>query len=228
MSGVVSFDLDGTLWEFAPMMDGALQLSIEALATRAPEVAAQLTVDDLHAHRAAVVETQQGTLGELRVASFIRALAMHGVDDPQLAEWWAAELMRARVLAVEVHHDVLPAVEGLRRDGRTVGVITNGNFPFAELDLAPLFEFVVHAEDAGGAKPGPEPFARAHELAGGDPDGWVHVGDDLEIDVAGAQAFGMRGVWVNRHGLIATGEIVPDAEIASFEELPAVVDRLLG
>lgn len=228
MSGVVSFDLDGTLWEFAPMMDGALQLSIEALATRAPEVAARLTVDDLHAHRAAVVETEQGTLGELRVASFIRALAAHGVDDPPLAEWWAAELMRARLMAVEVHADVLPAVERLRADGRTVGVITNGNFPFAELDLAPLFAFVVHAEDVGGAKPGPEPFARAHELAGGDPASWVHVGDDLEIDVAGAQAFGMRGVWANRHGLTATGEIVPDAEIASFDELPAVVDRLIG
>ncbi len=228
MSGVVSFDLDGTLWEFAPMMDGALELSIESLASRAPEIAARLTVDDLHAHRAAVVETQQGTLGELRVASFIRALAEHGVDDPTLAEWWAGELMRARVLAVEIHGDVLPAVERLRGDGRTVGVITNGNFPFAELDLAPLFAFVVHAEDVGGAKPGPEPFARALELGGGDPSSWVHVGDDLEIDVAGAQAFGMRGVWVNRHGLTATGEIVPDAEIASFDELPAAVDRLLG
>jgi putative hydrolase of the HAD superfamily len=228
MSAVVSFDLDGTLWEFAPMMDGALQLSIEALATRAPDVAAQLTVADLHAHRAAVVDSHQGTLGELRVASFHRALAEHGVDDPRLAEWWAAELMRARVLAVEIHGDVLLAVERLRADGRTVGVITNGNFPFAELDLAPLFEFVVHAEDVGGAKPGPEPFARALELAGGDPSRWVHVGDDLEIDVAGAQAFGMRGVWVNRHGLTATGEVVADAEIASFDELPTVVDRLLG
>jgi putative hydrolase of the HAD superfamily len=228
MSGVVSFDLDGTLWEFAPMMDGALQLSIEALATRAPDVAAELSVADLHAHRTAVVETQQGTLGELRVASFIRALAAHGVEDPQLAEWWAAELMRARVMAVEIHDDVLPAVERLRADGRRVGVITNGNFPFAELDLAPLFEFIVHAEDVGGAKPGPEPFARALELSGGEPSRWVHVGDDLEIDVAGAQAFGMLGVWVNRHGLTATGEIVADAEIAGFEELPAVVDRLLG
>ena len=228
MSGVVSFDLDGTLWEFAPMMDGALQLSIEALATRAPEVAARLTVDDLHAHRAAVVETQEGTLGELRVASFIRALAEHGVEDPWLAEWWAAELMRARVMAVEIHDDVLPAVERLRAGGRTVGVITNGNFPFAELDLAPLFAFVVHAEDVGGAKPGPEPFAQALRLGGGEPAGWVHVGDDLEIDVAGAQAFGMRGVWVNRHGLTPTGEVVADAEIASFDDLPAVVDGLLG
>lgn len=228
MSGVVSFDLDGTLWEFAPMMDGALQRSIEALATRAPDVAAQLTVDDLHAHRAAVVETHQGTLGELRIASFTRVLKLHGVDDPALAEWWAGELMAARLLAVEIHDDVLPAVERLRVDGRRVGVITNGNFPFAQLDLAALFEFVVHAEDVGGPKPGPEPFAEALRLGGGEPSSWVHVGDDLEIDVGGAQAFGMRGVWVNRHGLTPTGEIVPDAEIAGFDELPAVVNRLLA
>ena len=34
-AGVVSFDLDGTLWEFAPMMDGAMAAAIDSLERRA-------------------------------------------------------------------------------------------------------------------------------------------------------------------------------------------------
>ena len=46
----------------------------------------------------------------------------------------------------------------------------------------------------------PTPFLHAVELTGGDPARWVHVGDDIETDVQGAQAMGMRAVWINRTG----------------------------
>jgi putative hydrolase of the HAD superfamily len=65
-------------------------------------------------------------------------------------------------------------------------------------------------------------------LTGGDPAQWVHVGDELPLDIGGAQAYGMRAVWLNRYGEANDGEHVPDAEIASLDELPGVVARLLG
>src|SRR5438552_2260697 len=115
-TGVVSFDLDGTLWDFAPMMDGALAAAIVSLERHHPDLAGKLTAPDRHRHRG---------------------------------------------------------------------------------------------------------------LTGRDVAGWVHVGDEIVTDVAGAQRYGMIAVWLNRGGAEAPVGVVPDAEIASLHELPDLVDRLL-
>jgi len=226
--GVVSFDLDGTLWEFAPMMDGALAAAIASLERHHPQLAGRLSVADLHHHRELVGQEMYGTLEELRVESFRRALRSLGRDDAELARWLADELLAARADVVGVHSDVEPVVDRLLERGHQVGAITNGNFPFERLDLARRFAFIVHAEQVGEAKPGPAPFARAVELVGHDTRHWVHVGDEIGTDVEGAQAFGMLGVWLNRAGAAAQPGVVPDAEIRSLHELPDVVDRLLA
>jgi HAD superfamily hydrolase (TIGR01549 family) len=226
--GVVSFDLDGTLWEFQPMMDGAILAAIEALEERIPELAGGLTLADLHEHRRIVGHEMEGTLEELRRESLHRALRSVDHDDRALADWMADRLLEARADRVGLHGDVVPAVEELLAQGHLVGAITNGNFPFHRLELAERFHFVVHAEQAGAEKPAPEPFALAVQLSGGHPDRWVHVGDDVEIDVAGAQAYGMRGVWLNRFGVPPHPDVRPDVEIAGLDELPGAVVRLLG
>jgi putative hydrolase of the HAD superfamily len=123
--------------------------------------------------------------------------------------------------------DVLPAVERLDADGYLVGAITNGNFPCERLELARRFAFVVHAEETGELKPAQAPFAEAVRRSAGSPARWVHVGDDPAIDVAGAQAFGMRAVWLNRLGAPAPDGIEPDAEVRSLHGFRAVVERLL-
>jgi FMN hydrolase / 5-amino-6-(5-phospho-D-ribitylamino)uracil phosphatase len=226
--GVVSFDLDGTLWDFAPMMDGAIAAAIDSLERREPALAGRLTVATLHEERRLTGLEHDGTLEDLRRISLHRALIQLGRDDRELADWMADELLQARADVVVLHDDVEPAVHRLIEDGHLVGAITNGNFPFDRLALAAHFSFIVHAEHAGGPKPGPEPFAEAVRLTGGDPANWVHVGDELPLDIGGAHAFGMRAVWLNRYGEERSDEYVPDAEIESLEELPAVVARLIA
>ncbi|MDX6553353.1 MAG: hydrolase / 5-amino-6-(5-phospho-D-ribitylamino)uracil phosphatase [Gaiellales bacterium] len=228
LTGVVSFDLDGTLWDFGPMMDGALAAAIVSLERRHPELTGVLTVKDLHRHRRLVGEEMHGTLEQLRRLSMRRALAAVGWDDHELAEWLADELLAARADVVGVHSDVEPVVDRLLAVGHVVGAITNGNFPFERLAIAKRFAFIVHAEDAGELKPAAAPFRRAVELAGAGPARWVHVGDEPAIDVAGAQSYGMLAVWLNRTGVPAPEGIHADAEIQSLETLPEVVDRLLA
>jgi FMN phosphatase YigB (HAD superfamily) len=227
VTGVVSFDLDETLWEFAPMMDGALAATVEALVRRRPELAG-IGVDELHRVRAEVAEELDGTYEELRLESFRRVLAARGVEAPDLPRWMVDTWMAARVETVALHADVEPALDALEARGYALGAITNGNFPFHRLPLARRMAFIVHAEHAGGEKPGAEPFAMAMSLAGGDPSRWVHVGDSLESDVQGAQAFGLRAVWINRRGVPRPRGISPDAELRSLDGLADVVDRLLA
>jgi putative hydrolase of the HAD superfamily len=140
-----------------------------------------------------------------------------------MVDVWMAE----RPAAVRLHTDVEPELDALEADGRVLGAITNGNFPFAQLEVARRFAFIVHAEQLGAMKPASAPFRRAVELCDGDPARWVHVGDGLDTDVAGAQACGMKAVWINRAGIALPEGYAPDAELPSLTGLTAVVTRLV-
>lgn len=45
------------------------------------------------------------------------------------------------------------------------------------------------------------------------------VGDKLTTDILGANTVGMTSVWINRHNVTRTDEIVPTYEIKNLEEL---------
>jgi FMN hydrolase / 5-amino-6-(5-phospho-D-ribitylamino)uracil phosphatase len=224
---VVSFDLDETLWAFMPMMDGSLAGTITALERRRPELRGHITVELLHEQRRLVAEQREGSYLELRLESFRRVLAAHGIDDPELPGWMVDVWMAERPAAVRLHTDVEPELDALEAAGRVLGAITNGNFPFAELAVARRFAFIVHAEQLGAMKPASAPFRRAVDLCDGDPARWVHVGDGLDTDVAGAQACGMKAVWINRAGIPLPEGYAPDAELPSLTGLSELVTRLL-
>ena len=164
--GVVSFDLDETLWEFLPMMDGALQATLEQLEARRPGLRGAITIEELHRVRAHVAASQQGTFEELRQESFRQVLEAHGETDPDLPAWMVATWMEARLTSVVLHPDVEPALEQLVDAGHVLGAITNGNFPIVRLPLATTFAFIVHAEHVGAFKPAAEPFLHAVQVGG--------------------------------------------------------------
>ena len=164
-TGVVSFDLDETLWEFMPMMDGALAVAVDELRQREPSVG-PIEVAELHRVRAEVAEQMEGTYEELRRESFRRVLAEHGAHNPELSSWMVERWMEARVRTVRLLDDVEPAMDALTARGYLLGAITNGNFPLHRLPLAGRLAFIVHAEHVGEEKPAAAPFARAAELAG--------------------------------------------------------------
>ncbi len=155
-------------------------------------------------------------------------LAAHDVHDADLPAWMVEVWMAERPVAVRLHDDVEPELEALLAAGHVLGAITNGNFPFAQLGVARRFAFIVHAEEVGELKPAPAAFHRAVELSGGDPARWVHVGDGLDTDIEGAQACGMKAVWINRAGIPLPDGYAPDAELPSLAGLAALIPRLLA
>jgi putative hydrolase of the HAD superfamily len=209
------------------MMDGALAATVIQLARRRPECAG-ISVEELHRVREEVADEMQGTYEELRLESFRRALASRGVHDPTLPRWMVDTWMAARVQSVRLHADVEPELDELERRGYRLGAITNGNFPLDRHGLADRMAFIVHAETTGRLKPAPQPFELALQLSGGDSARWVHVGDSIDSDIRGAQAFGLQAVWINRRGLELPEDVTPDAELPSLAGLTAVVDRLLA
>jgi putative hydrolase of the HAD superfamily len=74
----------------------------------------------------------------------------------------------------------------------------------AELDWTARFDVVVTSAELGVAKPDPRLFLVALDALGVAPAGAVHVGDDLEADVAGARAAGVRPVLIDRERTAGT------------------------
>ena len=75
-AGVVSFDLDETLWAFMPMMDGvAAARPRRARGAPARAARARSRWSELHDERGRVAEEREGSYQELRLESFRRVLA---------------------------------------------------------------------------------------------------------------------------------------------------------
>ena len=215
------FDLDDTLWPIGPVIVAAEQGWHAWLAERAPLVTDKYTVEQLRALRMALLERQPemvADLYQLRRAALEAVFAETGADAVHI-DGAMAHFHTLRN-AVTVFDDVLPALAELQGMLR-LGVITNGNADLEVIGLHHHFEVALASHSFGRAKPDPGIFLAACEAMGVAPDQAIYVGDDLRLDVQGAQGVGMRAVWMNRTGSdahLAAG-IVPDAICASFHEL---------
>jgi putative hydrolase of the HAD superfamily len=104
----------------------------------------------------------------------------------------------------------------------TLGSLTNGAADLRQIGLDHHFAVSLAAHEIGRAKPDPAVFHAACEALALPPSQVAYVGDDLRLDVEGAQKAGMRGIWLNRHGAAKPAEqahIEPDASLASLHEL---------
>ena len=80
----------------------------------------------------------------------------------------------------------------------------------------------------GLRKPNPAIFHLALSAWGLPPDEVVMVGDTLGADILGAQLAGLHNVWVKAYAgqpanIAHRGNIIPEREIATLEDLPAAL-----
>lgn len=139
--------------------------------------------------------------------------------------------------AIDLHTTLYPgameAVAALRDAGYAVGVCTNKPEGLAQTLLTRLgvrdaFASLVGADTLPVRKPDPEPFREAVRRAGGDPARACLIGD-TDTDRETARAAGVPSVLVT-FGPAGTSvaDLLPEALIGHFDELPGVVRRLIG
>ncbi len=125
----------------------------------------------------------------------------------------------------KVYDDTHAALELLRSQGYRTAVVSNSPWgsPAAlwrkelkRLGIAGLVDAVVLCGDVGWRKPSRRIFDHARKRLGVASEQCVFVGDDLEWDVAGGAAAGMRAVLIDRDGRHADFE---GARIRSLHEL---------
>ena len=113
--------------------------------------------------------------------------------------------------------DVFPCLNAL--SGDRLGIISNGNLDqqqkkLSQLKIRDKFTTIVTSQEVGVSKPNPEIFLKACEKAAISPPECFYIGDKLDIDALASQAVGMKGIWLNREGLLNN-----QAEVAMIRTL---------
>ncbi len=217
----VSFDLDDTLWDIAPVISRAEHAMYRFLERKYPQVTQRHSLESMRDIRARIALDRPGMRHDFTWLR-LEALRMHAIEAgyPESMAEDAFEVFFAARNDVQLHEDVVPALDWLRSRRLRLFVITNGNADLERIGIAEYFEQVVHARVAGALKPDLAIFRGLLAAAGLDPPAIAHIGDDPHADMRGARAAGMRTVWLNRRGVPwPADESGPDHVIGSLAEL---------
>jgi len=219
----VIFDLDGTL---ADTSGDLIAAANAALGGMGYDPALARGADDATAFR--------GGRAMLRLAAE-RAMLPEAEAEAMVERGYPL-LLEAYGAAIDTHTVVydgaVAAVERLKSRGIAVGICTNKPEGLAvtlieRLGMASLFGALVGADTLPVRKPDPAPYRAAVERAGGTLTRSLLIGDTV-TDRETARAAGVPCVMV---GFGPTGRAVadlsPEALLEHYDELDAVVDRLI-
>ena len=219
---VISFNADGTLWDLQKVMRHSLRFALEELIKAWPSAKGHLTIDQMIEIREEIASTLKGRvqrLEDVRLAAFAETVSRIGPADDKLARYLNDTYLKHRFEEIELFADVVETLDVLERS-YVLGLVSNGNSYPEKCGLDGRFKFVVFAQDHGVAKPDPLLFSIAIEEAACQRKSFLHVGDSVSDDIAGARRAGVGSVWLNRSGVSNDAGIQPDFEIQSLLELP--------
>ncbi|MCZ6538256.1 MAG: HAD-IA family hydrolase [Chloroflexi bacterium] len=127
--------------------------------------------------------------------------AGHDVDLAAAGQIWAE--VRKQKYRITLFPDVVDGLDRLRTHGLTVSVISNMNITGEQLcddmGLVGHVDFATTSGETGYEKPDTRIFEAALARAGVEADQAVHVGDQLESDIHGAENSGIRPVLMDRY-----------------------------
>ncbi|MYE88648.1 HAD family hydrolase [Candidatus Poribacteria bacterium] len=225
----ISFDADGTLWDFEGVMRHALGCALAELRRLVAAVPDSLSIETLIAIRNQVAEKEKSrglTHEAIRLEAFKQTLRSIKSLDDDLASRLSALYLKHRFEDILLFDDVLPTLDALRGN-YTMGLLSNGNTYPERCGLAGYFQFAVFAQDHGIQKPDPLLFQIAIERAGCAKRQLLHVGDSFRNDVIGAKQAGIKSVWLNRQCEDKEMKEQPDFEISSLTEMIEVLESVM-
>ncbi len=216
----ISFDLDDTLWDCASAIRGAERSCYEWLVKHAPRVTESFDAEALLARRAQVLAQQPELVGDV---TRLRKMML----EQTLAEFdYGSEVADAAFKAfyvarsqVQLYEGCLELLEGLNQK-YSVAAITNGNADLSLIGIDHFFQSVHMADLDNPAKPHAHMFEQCLAQFDLPPSALLHIGDNPETDIAGAQALGVQTLWFNSQKIVWPGAL-PRAsfEVESLSEM---------
>ena len=228
---VITFDLDNTLWDVEPTLLRAEEAQRNWLLANRPGTMEDMGHEDLWEFKKSVWKRHPHLahhMSKMRTQTIFELLQAAGYNEEEARS--GAEAAFAVFLAerhkVELYEEALGVLEQLA-GSYTLGALTNGNADVYKTDAAECFDFAYLAEDVGVSKPHPDMFQAALDRANVPAGEIIHVGDDPNHDILGAQNMGMHTVWMNgRNKVWPENQKPADEEISNLKELPEAVARI--
>ena len=221
----ILFDADNTLFDFNHSQTVALRQSIEAMDI--PYQAHYLpTYHEIN--QACWRDFEKGTITQLqlrslRFANFLDAIGFHR-DPSKFNERYLDFLAQTDFLLPNAR----PLLEQLQTNFQ-LAIITNGlkevqRRRIHKANLDHYFQAIIVSDEIGHAKPH-APFFEYTFNAIGHPNKSkvLVVGDSLNSDIRGGEAFGLDTCWVNLHQQPNLSKIKPTYEIHALEELLSII-----
>jgi putative hydrolase of the HAD superfamily len=104
-----------------------------------------------------------------------------------------------------LYDDVLPAVKSLKQKNLVLALVTNMDADMKaicrELGLAEYLDLIITSSEVGASKPQPKIFLTALQMAGLNAAEVIHLGDQPDIDIAGARGAGIQPVLLDRDNI---------------------------
>ncbi len=221
----IFFDLDHTLWDFERNAEETKREMFELLKLgergieryeifREKYVGINLALWALY--REDKIEKD-----ELNFRRFYDTLCVFGIDDKDLG----AEMAKAYIEGITSKTYLFPFTRELLaylHPKYPLYIITNG---FEEVQYGKLknsglgkyFTQIITSEEAGVKKPDPEIFRFALQKAGAHAGESLMIGDDLDVDMAGARRLGIDQLYVNHERKIHSEPVT--FEVFSLDEI---------
>ena len=149
-----------------------------------------------------------------------------GLNLPALAVELADTYTVDRVTATSLIPGAIETLKHYQMSGSRLALLTNGDSStqrgkIERFGLAPYFEFIIIESEFGCGKPDERVFNQALKNFSISPsEAWM-VGDDLTMDISGAQNAGISTVWVDWRGvgLPSGSRVNPDRIVKTISEL---------
>jgi len=181
---------------------------------------------EMHYYRAHHLEGRDAA--GLRALRWRCAEVLHASLPPHAARALSLDELTALMLGAlrfTLYPDVLATLALLRERGIRLVVVSNWDISLAStlqaLGLGEMLDAVITSAQVGAAKPAPKVFHAALALLEISAQEALHVGDDPQLDVAGAHAAGVLPVLLCRARSPGTPAGV--ASISSLAELPGLI-----
>jgi HAD superfamily hydrolase (TIGR01509 family) len=228
---VITFDLDNTLWDVEPALIRAEQAQQSWLLQHRPGAVEAYDHAALFEFKKSVWKRHPQLLhhvSQMRIQTLyeLQLAAGYDEDTARSGAQQAFDVFLQERRKVVLYEEALGVLEVLARRF-TLGALTNGNADIYKTDAAEYFDFAFLAEDIGSSKPHPDMFHAALKQTGANAADIIHVGDDPEHDIRGAQDVGMRTVWINTQNKPWTGGQRADRDIDNLRQLPDAIDSIL-
>ena len=176
-----------------------------------------------------LIKESRHTHREVNFETVLRYLFFkYGIEVDGRATWEEILIVYYKVIhrVRLVYPEVVSTLKTLADSGVRMGIISNTTNPefikekeLCQTGLSTYFEFAIFSSGTPYRKPHPSIFNAAISRLNIKAENILFVGDDLKMDVLGAQSVRMPTAWLNRDRSTLVENITPLYQITSLSEL---------